>query len=297
MTVPACIVMPLLAGGKTKITYTLPATTLHAVINLNSIAGYTSDAEIDIVIPAGMWCWASGVGSLVPALTITGGAPSNKVALKNYGKIGGNGGSFKVYTSETDIGGPCAGGPAINSSVALFVYNEGYIGGGGGSGGGSALSVPFPGPGAGGGRIVGSTDSELLDSAVRVGSDGAYIAGRSFPATGSIGNGVNSSGNSIRNATLGSGGAPGTAVYNKGASATSGGGGWGAKGGDHIGYNMGSVAYGGNGGAYEPGTSGTTDGGIIASGTPGAPGGAAFIMNGKALTIVSGSERIYGAII
>jgi hypothetical protein len=104
----------------------ISANTNNYTFSPASVAGYIAGiTDATLTIGSGVVVGSASTGSF--GLTISGWAAGDRVYLVNNGYIVGAGGN----------GNGGAGGPALSTSIATFITNNGTIGGGGGAGGGS----------------------------------------------------------------------------------------------------------------------------------------------------------------
>lgn len=284
--------------------YTFSSNTQDASLNVSTLSGYVAgQTDITITVNSGVYLWASSVGTY--GLNLVGGAAGDVITLVNAGYIMGKGG-----TGSASNAAGTAGGPALNTPVALKVNNTGYIGGGGGGGGQGGTNLAPGGGGAGGGT-------------------GGYWSGYS---SGQPGGTIGTSGGTAPNTLYGGGGGGGrimpglggagasASVGNAGSYGSSsvyGGSGGGAGGGGSCtvsSLNTSGAATGGNGGA-----AGATGGTGSGSGTHGAGGGGggwganggsysgtqtyapgaggkAINTNGNTVVWLAGQTQVYGSV-
>lgn len=282
-------------GKSSEILVTFASSTLNAVVNINSLSGYSAgSANIRIVVNSEVYLWSD---SSTPGLTLTGGAAGDTINIVNNGYIMGRGGNGGAETTP--------GHDAISISRPVTINNQsGYIGGGGGGGGIGGLAA---GGGGAGGGSVGDFAGGAIGQAGTNGSGGRILPGapQSGPTVSAATTNVTASG--FGGQAGGSGRASVGALFKPengtSAEAGGGGGGWGAAGGTGFstGFNTNSKsATGGTGGGSGgTGGNGATTGAPVTSSSAGTAGGKAIRTNGHSVTFVGGSassSRSFGAV-
>ena len=269
------------SASKPTPTYTFSTSASDVTIDVSTIPGYDGAAQndIQIIVNSGVYVWSTSTS--LPALTIIGTDPLDKLTLINNGYIMGKGGNGGTRSAGA------AGGPAIsllNMNITIDNTNPAaYIGGGGG-GGSSGYKPDFTilynggGGGAGGGN---GGNGRVDGTTVSIGGAGGAIGAIGSGGGSAGGGGAGGAGHNDRyggsgggrifpgtGGTAGGGGAGGSANNAGGSGAnyySAGGGGWGANGG---------------GGFYQGGT-----------------GGKAVALNGRFVTWVGGNTtRVWGAV-
>lgn len=281
--------------------------------NLRSLAvsaGWNESSEVIATLNSGKYITSNAVGT--PALTINGSFP-NGVTLINKGYIMGKGGGSSATNGQ-------AGGSAISLGVNVIINQAGgYIGGGGGCGGATSTQKSYGGGGAGagkgncgvgaqggnnqGGRKLNPTSNGGAGkSTTRSGSNegesgatggGGWSGGGGSCRTYSTKTGSHTNqGNYIGNCAY-------STYYQRRGDAGGGGGGWGASGGRGASSSATTGTVTSTSGAG--GTNSSNGGGAsISSGTvtysSGGAGGKAVQRNGKTVTWIGGTSKVYGAV-
>lgn len=155
-------------ANRKLIVLTIAANTQNYTLNPAACAGYIAGiTDVTFTINSGIIIGSASTGSA--ALTITGFAAGDTVAVVNNGYIVGRGGSGGNGRGGTGNGGSAgsAGGLGLSVSFPTKITNNGTIGGGGGGGGGGGAYYVTSGPqntptttyysGGGGGGGAGNT--------------------------------------------------------------------------------------------------------------------------------------------
>jgi len=300
--------------GKSDV-FNFAITSNQSQVNLRTLAvsaGWNGTSAVVCTLNSGKYISSNSVST--PAFTINGSFP-NGVTFVNKGFVIGKGGGTSATNGQ-------AGGSAISLGLNVTINQAGgYIGGGGGAGGATSTQTAYGGGGAGAGK-----------GNVGMGATGGNNqGGRKIPGSGGAGKSTSRTASNVGNSyAVGSGGQAGgggssTTYSTKGTSHTNqgtfigncsystyysrrgdaggGGGGWGATGGrgaSSANKNMtqGTVTtVSGAGGANN-----ANGGGASASGagavtySSGGGGGRAVQKNGKTVTWIGGTSKVYGAV-
>lgn len=297
--------------------------TAEAQLNLNSVAPITGRSDVTYTLGRGLTLYALSTSTY--ALTTTGGVAHNSTYWKDTitincagGIIMGKGGAGGTQSRDPAIANGKAGGSAININSNVLVPvtinvtanggNTGYICGGGGgagaSGDGFSVSVDSGGGGGGAGFGLGGGPNPVTtiplpppnfappqgdtpsNRKYSGGMGGAILPGNTVQnPVGSLYTESQSGGNGGQFVAAGSayaGGLGGT-INNAGPNTTyvgsgtrqgaAGGGGWGASGGNTTNIPFGNVT------------------------NPGGRGGYSIRQNGRGVTVVASTGRVYGDIL
>jgi hypothetical protein len=159
------------------VSLTINSNTTDYVLNTAKISGYVAgQARVVLTIAQGVYVYSTSTST--PALTVTGFTVGDIITIVNNGFIVGMGGKGG-YAGEPASGGyfsgnilsgsggnGFSGGPALKTTFALTIINNGTIGGGGGGGGGSnGWSGGYQysaGGSGGGGRVNGPAGDDYI---------------------------------------------------------------------------------------------------------------------------------------
>lgn len=140
----------LVSGSAAGVGYQVMVTSNQINFNVRNFmvnSGWNQSTTAVVVVPVPVYLYSETVGN---AAVIVDGSFPNGCTIYNYGAIIGKGGKGATVTATGTNIAPENGGPAIQASVPLKIYNNYYIAGGGGGGGGKGCGGGGAGGGAGG---------------------------------------------------------------------------------------------------------------------------------------------------